>query len=58
MLNVNAQLEGDVEEHFVPHNYYVSVDVFRTFCERYGIKVSEEDAWELAAFHEDLECAQ
>ena len=57
MLDVSAQLEGSVEEHFVPYDYDVSLDVFRTFCERYGIEVSEEDAGVLTALYEDFDCA-
>ena len=58
MLNVNAQLEGDVEEHFVPYDYDASLSVFRTFCERYGIEVSEEGAGTLTGFYEAFECAR
>jgi choloylglycine hydrolase len=58
MLDVNAPLEGDVEEHFIPYDYEVSLNVFRTFCERYGIKVSEEGALDLTRFFEGFECTR
>jgi hypothetical protein len=58
MLDVNAALEGDVEEHFTPYDYEVSLNVFRTFCERYGIKVSEQAAADLTGFFERFECAR
>ena len=56
MLDVNAALEGDVEDHFTPYDHDVNLNVFRTFCERYGIKVSEEGAVNLIRFFEGFEC--
>jgi len=58
MLDVNAALEGDVEDHFIPYDYKVNLSVFRTFCQRYGIKVSEEDAVNLTGFFEGFECSR
>jgi choloylglycine hydrolase len=57
MLDVNASLEGDVEEHFRAYDPAVNLDLFRTFCERYGIKVSEEGARELTGVFDAFECA-
>lgn len=56
-LDVNAPLEGDVEEHFTPYDPEVNFGVFRTFCERYGIRVSEQDAVDLTGFFDGFECA-
>jgi penicillin V acylase-like amidase (Ntn superfamily) len=58
MLDVNASLEGDVEEHFMPYDPAVNLNVFRTFCAQYGIKVSEEGATDLTQFFDGFECAR
>jgi len=58
MLDVNAALEGDVEEHFTAYDPRVNLDVFQTFCDRYGINVSEEGAASLTEFFEGFECAE
>ena len=42
MLDINAPLEGEVDEHFVRYDATVSEELFTTFCTRWGIKVSEE----------------
>jgi len=57
MLDVNATLEGGVEEDFVPYDYGISLNVFRTFCDRYGIEISEQDAADFTEFFERFECA-
>ena len=58
MLDVNAALEGDVEEHFTLYDPDVNLNVFRTFCDRYGIKVSEQGAVNLTGFFDAFECAR
>lgn len=58
MLDVNTAIEGDVEQDFVPYDYDVSLNVFRTFCDRYGIKVSQENTRDLTGFFEGFECAR
>jgi hypothetical protein len=58
MLDVNAQLEGDVEGHFVPYDPGVNLNVFRTCCERYGIEVTEEGSRSLMEFFDGFECAE
>ena len=58
MLDVNAALEGDMEEHFTAYDPRVNLDVFHTFCDRYGIKVSEEGAASLMEFFEGFECGE
>jgi len=58
MLDVNAPLEGDVEQHFSPYDNGINLNVFRTFCERYGIKVTEEDSASLIEFFESFECTR
>jgi choloylglycine hydrolase len=58
MLDVNAPLEGDVEEAFVPYDHDVNVDVFHTFCDRYGIEVTREGVTLMTEFFESFECAR
>jgi penicillin V acylase-like amidase (Ntn superfamily) len=58
MLDVNAELEGNVEQSFAPYDHDTNVEVFRDFCDRYGIDVSAEDAIELIRFFESFECAR
>jgi penicillin V acylase-like amidase (Ntn superfamily) len=58
MLDVNAPLEGNVETDFEPYDPQVNLDVFRTFCERYGIEVSKESASDLTHFFDDFQCAR
>jgi choloylglycine hydrolase len=57
MLDVNAELEGNVEEAFMPYDHDVNLKVFREFCDRWGIEVSEEGAVELVHFLESFGCA-
>lgn len=57
MLDVNAALEGDVDESFTPHDHDINLKVFSTFCARYGIKVSPEGAANLMLLFESFECA-
>jgi len=58
MLDMNAAFEGDVEEFFTPYDHEGNLNVFRTFCSRYGIEVSAEDAANLIRFWESFECAR
>jgi len=56
MLDVNARLEGDVADAFTPYDADVNLKVFRTFCRKYGVKVSEEDATALMRHFDTFEC--
>jgi len=58
MLDVNTPHEGAIERRFVPYDPVVNLSVFRTFCERYGIDVSEADAREVTGFFNDFRCAE
>jgi hypothetical protein len=58
MLDVNTPLEGDLDEHFIPYDNQVSLGVFRTFCGRFGIDISERDAIDFTGFFEGFECAE
>jgi hypothetical protein len=57
MLDVNAKVEGDVEARFVPYDPAVNLSLFRTFCDRYGIDVTEEDSAGLMEFFDGFGCA-
>jgi penicillin V acylase-like amidase (Ntn superfamily) len=57
MLDVNAALDGDVGGFFKPYDHYDNLSGFRTFCDRYGIKVSSEGAAELMQLFEGFGCA-
>ena len=41
---------------FTPYDPEVNLGVFRTFCERYGIRISAEDSASLMEFFEAFEC--
>ncbi|HYW68007.1 MAG TPA: hypothetical protein VE960_00230, partial [bacterium] len=56
MLDINAPQEGEVDEHFVPYDAAVSEELFTTFCERWGLKVSEEGTAELMGIINGYEC--
>jgi penicillin V acylase-like amidase (Ntn superfamily) len=58
MLDVNAPLEGNVATYFEPYDPGVNLDVFRTFCDRFGIEVSERDALDLTGFFDDFQCVR
>ena len=58
MLDVNAPLEGEVDEHFAPYDATVSEELFTTFCARWGIEVSEEGTAELMRIINSSECVR
>ena len=58
MLDVNADLEGDVAGHFTPYDPDANLKLFREFCDRWDIDVSKEDAEGLMRFFESFECAK
>jgi hypothetical protein len=57
MLDVNAELEGTVDQSFQPYDHDVNLEIFRTFCDKWGIDVSEEGSAELIELFESFECA-
>lgn len=58
MLDVNAALEGSMGDRFHPYDHDRNLDVFSSFCERWGIEVSADDAEELTRFLEGFPCAR
>jgi choloylglycine hydrolase len=58
MLDINAPLKGDVEGRFQPYDHDVNLHIFRTFCDRYGIEVTEEGSAALMEFFGDFECTR
>ncbi len=57
MLDVNVGLEGRIDRSFGSYNHDVNLETFRTFCDMWGIEVSEENAVKLIRFFESFECA-
>lgn len=57
MLDVNAAIEGDVEKHFVSYDPDVNFNIFYTFCQRFGVDISEQDAAGTMAHINSFECA-
>ncbi|UCF78034.1 MAG: linear amide C-N hydrolase [Candidatus Eiseniibacteriota bacterium] len=57
MLDVDAKLEGDVAESFKPYEHDVNLSLFRSFCERWGIQLGEEEAVQFMQFLESFQCA-
>jgi len=57
MLDVNAKLEGNVEGSFTAYDHEANLEIFRTFCDKWGIDVSEESAMALVELFESFECA-
>jgi penicillin V acylase-like amidase (Ntn superfamily) len=57
MLDVNAALDGDVGDAFVPYDHDVNLAAFRTLCARYEIDVSEDAAFEIVRHIESFACA-
>jgi len=58
MLDINADLEGNVEGSFAPYDHDINLEAFRSFCDRWGIDVSRDGAVELMQFFEAFECAK
>lgn len=57
MLDVNAEIEGDVEKSFTPYDPTVNLSVLRALCDRYGMDISEEDAIGIMRHLESFKCA-
>lgn len=58
MLDMNAEVGGNVKKSFTPYNHDVNLKVFRTLCHRYGIEISEEDAIGIIRLFERFKCAR
>lgn len=57
MLDVNATLEGNIDRSFGPYDHDVNLETFRTFCDLWGVDVSEQNAANLVRFFESFPCA-
>lgn len=57
MLDVNAKLEGNIDQDFQPYDHNANLKIFRTFCDKWGIEVSKDEAIELVELFESFECA-
>ncbi|MBI1390293.1 MAG: linear amide C-N hydrolase [bacterium] len=58
MLDVNEKIDGDVEEEFIPYDSSLNLRFFKTFCERSGIDISEEDAIGVTRHIDRFKCAE
>ena len=58
MLDVNAQIEGDVEKSFIPYDHTTNLNLFRTLCQRYNLNVSDEDTLAIVGQFENFKCAE
>ena len=58
MLDVNVQLEGNVESAFTPYDRQTNLEVFTTFCGRWGIEIDPVDAEGLMDHFDRFECVQ
>jgi len=56
MLDVNAAVGGNVEQAFGPYDPDKNLAVFRTLCDRYGLKVPEEEAVRIMRHFERFGC--
>jgi hypothetical protein len=43
MLDVNVPLEGDVEKAFMPYDAQANESVFSTFCQRWGVELTQDE---------------
>jgi penicillin V acylase-like amidase (Ntn superfamily) len=57
MLDVNSPVKGDVRKHFKEYDRDVNLGVFSSFCERWGIEVTQEEAQSFMVFLEGFPCA-
>lgn len=57
ILDVNSLLTGDVSSSFIPYNHSYNLSVFKTFCERWGVDVSDKGAEDLIFFIEGFSCS-
>ncbi len=57
MLDVNADLAGDVSDRFVPYDPEANLALFRTICARFELGVPDETTASLAKLLEEFSCA-
>jgi penicillin V acylase-like amidase (Ntn superfamily) len=58
VLDVNTRHDGDVEGYFTPYDPDVNLKLFRVFCERYGVKISDRDSADLMEFFDGFRCSR
>ena len=56
MLDVNAQVEGEVAKSFQPYDHDVNVTVFSTLCARFNIELSYEAVEGVMKHIEKFQC--
>ncbi|NNE45000.1 MAG: linear amide C-N hydrolase [Gemmatimonadetes bacterium] len=57
MMDVNSPRGGNVEAALAPWDAEENVEIFRSFCERWDLDVSREDAVGMTLFFGAFECA-
>jgi len=57
MIDINAQVEGNLEQVFKPYDKNINLIIFRNFCESYGIKVTHKASSDLMKFYDNFICA-
>jgi penicillin V acylase-like amidase (Ntn superfamily) len=57
MLDINTELEGSIEGAFGPYDHDANLKIFRSFCDMWGIEVTEESSAELIRLFESFECS-
>jgi len=56
MLDVNADLSGNVAANFTDYNHQLNLNVFYNFCKRWGIEISIQESEEFMQFLESFSC--
>lgn len=56
MLDVNGELSGDVTGKLPDYSHELNLEHFKSFCKKYGLAVSDEDAMWLTLFIESFPC--
>lgn len=56
MLDINAQVEGDIKNAFTPYDSRVNRGVFKTFSERYQLDLTEDDITHIMQHIESFSC--
>ncbi|MCK4349440.1 MAG: hypothetical protein KAX13_01205 [Candidatus Krumholzibacteria bacterium] len=56
MLDVNADLSGDLTNRFPDYSHDLNLKHFKSFCKKFGIAVTDESALWLTMFIESFPC--
>lgn len=56
MLDVNANIAGNITNSFTGYSHQSNLELFNNFCSRFGISVSADESLELVQFLESYPC--